>query len=470
MRRFLLPLALLVVAAAAGVGAERAEPDLTPPPLAPGETATPTAIDPLAPVLTARRAPGLLARPVGDRRLIRSLEGVMALSPPASCLTVSEGGRVLFERSPDAALTPASALKLVTAVGILHHLRADTRFTTEVRVARVPVGGVLEGDLHLVGGGDPVLGTAEWGASFEHQPALRTPLEALADQVVAAGVLEVRGRVVGDDSRYDRARTVASWPERYAEDVGPLSALTVNDGFARFEPGNVQFAEPASGAAGVLLGLLEARGVTVAGGAAAGPAPATAPMATVSSPTTGELVASMVRESDNGTAELLVKEVGLRVKGVGSTAAGLAAVAEALTALGIPGAGARLVDGSGLDRGNALTCRLLSSLLAGVDDGAVDAALPVAGISGTLTERFEDSPLTGRLRAKTGTLRDVAALAGFAEAASGADLTFSYLLNGPDADDQAVALQAALGAALVAYPDLPTLDELGPAGYGAPTP
>ena len=78
----------------------------------------------------------------------------------------------------------------------------------------------------LVGGGDPLLTTQDYVHTFRRPPEPVTSLEALADRVVAAGVTQITGRVVGDESRYDTQRYVASWPERYisAPEIGPMSA------------------------------------------------------------------------------------------------------------------------------------------------------------------------------------------------------------------------------------------------------
>ena len=147
---------------------------------------------------------------------------------------MSVGGRLIYEHNPDMALVPASTEKLVTAVAALSVLGRDTTFTTRVVAAGEPSDGVVEGDLFLVGGGDPLLATAPYAEHFRNQPQIRTSLEELADRVVAAGVRQVNGRLLGDESRYDADRYPDTWPDRYAEQsqVGPLSALSVNDGFA----------------------------------------------------------------------------------------------------------------------------------------------------------------------------------------------------------------------------------------------
>ncbi len=466
VRRHLLPVILALVSVSCTVIGLRLQPAEV---AAPAERASVSGLAPQAPVLSPRRVPGLLAQPIGTARLTQALQAIADRTPSSACLLVTEGTRVLFEQRADQPLVPASGMKLLTAAAAIDQLGADHRLRTEVVAVGAPSGGVVDGDLWLVGGGDPVLGTVEWSASFLRQPQLTTSFEELADRVVEAGVTEVRGRVVGDESRYDRTRYVPTWPERYMAEhqIGPLSALSVNDGFAEWEPEPVPFADPPSGAAGVLTELLRQRGVVVAGEPAAGTAPAAATaVAGIDSPPVGELVGQMLRESDNGTAELLVKELGVRA-GSGTTAEGTGVVISSLGAMGLPTDGVRLRDGSGLDPANQVTCRLLHDLLAASDDGPIDEGLPVAGASGTLTDRFVGTPVSGRLRAKTGSLRGVASLSGFANTQGGFQLTFSSIVNGVDRFQAGLPLHDALGSALVRYPDLPSLEEIGPAGYAA---
>ncbi|MBW3643965.1 MAG: D-alanyl-D-alanine carboxypeptidase/D-alanyl-D-alanine-endopeptidase [Actinobacteria bacterium] len=466
MRRLLVPAILAVVALSSTLAGLRAGP----PAISDGGGEVGLAAAAVeAPLLSPRRAPALLVEPIGRARLVQALHEISMTGPDASCLVVTQADQVLYEHQADLALAPASGLKLLTGTAVLAHLDPGERLRTTVQAAAPPTGGVVDGDLWLVGGGDPVLGTAAWAAHFTRQPALFTSMEELADRVVDAGVAEVRGRVVGDDSRYDSVRAVPSWPARYlqANQVGPLSALSVNDGFAVWEGLGQTFADPPAGAAGVLTDLLRQRGVTVAGEPASGQAPAdAATVAGTDSPPMAELVAQLLRESDNGTAELLVKELGLRVAGEGSTAAGTRVVAETLAAMGLPAEGLVVVDGSGLDPGNRVTCRLLHAVLhASKDGGPLRQGLPVAGTSGTLSERLLDDALSGQVRAKTGSIRGVASLSGFAVTRGDFDLTFSFILNGINRFGDAIALQEQLARALVRHPDLPQLEEIGPGSY-----
>lgn len=465
IRRAILPTVLAVVMLGSGTTA------------ALQERAARTATDPLGgpvaatPVLSVRRLPTVVAAPVADRRLRADLAEWAASAPGPSCATVvdPDGGTVLAHE-PDGPLVPASTTKLLTAAAALHVLGSEHRFRTVVRGSE-PVDGVVVGNVHLVGGGDPVLATTAYADRFPRQPQLRTDVAALADAVQAAGVRRIEGSVVGDESRYDTQRYVAGWPGRYLDQnvVGPLSALSVNDSFARYpgdggdrlEPAD----EPAVHAAAVLTLLLAERGVEVVGPPSAGPAPDAPELAAVESAPLPEVVDQLLRESDNMVAELLVKELG-RTAGDPSTAGGAVVVTAALADLGLDVAALAVADGSGLSTDNRLTCRLLTDVLLHPEVGRpLQEGLAVAGESGTLTEAFEGTSLEGALAAKTGSLNAVAALAGTVTDDDGT-VAFAFVANDPDGriDEEPVrAAQAALGQILLAWPQVPDLEALGPA-------
>ncbi len=281
--------------------------------------------------------PGGTALPVAvDPALLTGLDGVVALSPPESCLRVDIARATVFRHQADRALVPASTQKVVVGQVALDRLGADHRFRTRV-LGPAPVDGVVTGDVALVGGGDPLLTTATYAFVRRTAEQPLTFLDALADALVAGGVRRVTGRIVADDTRYDALRTVPSWPERYQREnqVGPLGALTVDDGFrldlpaegSDDAPVRRRVDDPALHAAEQLNALLFARGVAVDGGVALGPAPPGAgELAAIDSAPLGDVVRQMLEESDNGTAELLTKELGVQAGTGGSTAAGTAAI------------------------------------------------------------------------------------------------------------------------------------------------
>jgi len=113
-----------------------------------------------------------------------------------------------------------------------------------------------------------------------------------------------------------------------------------------------------------------------------------------------------------------LKQLGALYGAGGTTAAGLAVVRDALAAAGVPLAGTRLADGSGLSRLDRLTASTLVALLeAGLGEGGLRDAflgsLAVAGVDGTLQDRMLSRPARGRVIGKTGTTATASALSGF---------------------------------------------------------
>ena len=234
------------------------------------------------PVMSARRVPALLVRPQASRRLNTAMAPLMAKAPAQRCVVVADGRSRVFADNPALPLPAASNQKLVTAFGAIERLGADATLATYVGAGAAPSDGVVAGDLWFIGGGDPLIDTEPYEATLKHGKPPRTPLEAIADRIVAAGVRTITGGVRGDESRYDRERVVASWPSRYIDQaqVGPLSALSVNDGRtypaiagAPAAPAKPA-ADPAAYAAQALHELLVARGVTIAAPPGSGSAPA----------------------------------------------------------------------------------------------------------------------------------------------------------------------------------------------------
>jgi D-alanyl-D-alanine carboxypeptidase/D-alanyl-D-alanine-endopeptidase (penicillin-binding protein 4) len=413
-------------------------------------------------VLSLRRMPQLLADLIAASRLSESLDRVLqdpdlGRGRDESCLVVSSDGGVLYERNPTRQLTPASTVKLLTAAVALEKVPKDG---FDTRVAKVGGGTEEAVDLVLIGGGDPLLATADYARSFPDQPRLFTDLVALAEKIASTGLRRVTGSVVADDSRYDAERYLPSWKPGYrvSGNMGALGALALNDGFVSWRPGPFAVApDPAVHAAAALTELLRARGVTVAGEPRRGPAPRNPTVvAQADSLPLSQIVGEMLVHSDNETAELLTKRLG-----EGRTVSGVAAIRAELTAMGYDVSGLAASDGSGLDTGDRATCSLLHAVLTGPSrDELLGAGLAVAGETGTLFDRFRNNPAAGRLKAKTGALEGVVGLAGVVEP----KLTFAFLANGLPApsDPRGKRIQERLGAALAAYPDALPADSLKP--------
>ncbi len=437
-----------------------------------------TGMELATPMLSARRVPDLVLRPTADLKMAKALAPLAQQSPPDSCISVGQAGGPVFELRPDTPLLPASNLKILVGAVALEVLGPETTLTTRVVADADPVGGTVQGDLYFVGGGDPIIETGNYDASLMFAPQPHTALEGLADAVRAAGVTKVTGNVVGDDGRYDDLRTVESWdPDDLSNgEVGPLSALSVNDARDRTNGGDLDdivsgaisdpAADPPAHAAEVLRELLIARGVVVEGAFASGEAPDQArQIAAVDSLPVEGLVAQMLQFSDNNTAELLLKEVGRERSGVGSTAAGIKVELELLKEWGISTEGVVIVDASGLSGADRVTCTLLRRVLDhGEADGLLAKALAVPGENGTLLKRWVDSPAREAVRAKSGTLSIVTGLSGWVRTPAEFDLSFSYLINRPGANivQDDLTRQEQLTETLLSYPQLPDPKVLAP--------
>jgi D-alanyl-D-alanine carboxypeptidase/D-alanyl-D-alanine-endopeptidase (penicillin-binding protein 4) len=324
-------------------------------------------------------------------------------------------GAVVFGRNATLSLVPASNEKLPITYAALETLGPDYQIATDVLGQGALVGTTWRGSLVLQGHGDPTLNDAG--------------LNRLARQVRAAGIRRVTGSVLGDESYFDSRRTAPGWkPSFYIAQSEPLSALTVDRTWFHTHHSSA----PAAAAAALFKDALRGQGISVTGPAVRGTAsPDAEALAEVLSPQLAQIVRFMDRESDNFTAELLLKQIGAANGTVGTTAAGAAQVRAALAAAGVPLAEVRIVDGSGLSSLDRLTARAIVGILqAAWEDPAIKpsfvSALAVAGRTGTLKDRLRRPPARGVVLAKTGTTSIASALSGFVRDR----YVFSVLQNG----------------------------------------
>ena len=423
------------------------------------------------PLLSARRAPNLLRTPIADAQLAVALDEVVAEAPETSCVSVTFGKRQVFVHNDTLPVEPASANKILTTYAVLQEATPEEQLTTTAVAGAAPDNGVIRGDLWIVGGGDPLLNTAGYRMVLEYPEQPFNEPAVLADRIKAAGITEITGNIVGDESRYDAVREVDSWPDRFRQEdtVGSLSALVVNRGVTGYEDSpertsSTRFpGDPPLLAAETFATLLEDRGIRIGGTAAVGAAPAGATeVARLESAPIGDIVGETLAWSDNTTAELLTKELGVRTSGSGTTAAGTQATRDILAANGFSTDGLVINDGSGLDEGNRLTCDLLVDVLdTEGSDSTVGRGMAVSGERGTLRKRMQGTEVEGMVHAKTGTLTrpPVNSLAGFLTTRSGEEVTFAFVQNGTGSD---VTLQDDLALALFEYPQAPPLAALGP--------
>lgn len=346
-------------------------------------------------------------------------------------------GAVLLDQNGSTPGIPASTAKLSTAAALLAHRAATDRITTRV------VAGATPGTVVLVGAGDPTLSAAAPGQPTPYPDAAR--LSDLAAAVRKAGVSV--SQVVVDDSYFAGPTVSPAWdPQDVPTEYGAAITAVMADGGRASPLATVRSATPDLDAGQEFAALLGVPGAVVTRGTA----PAGAPqLAGVQSAPLGELVRQMLQLSDDVVAECLARQV--VDTGPRSFATATAAVRAQLAAIGVD-IGSGLVDGSGLARADriapAATAAVLRAVVRDAPLRPIVDGLPVAGWDGTLAGRYATGSAhgaAGDVRAKTGTLTGVSALAGFVTDASGRLLIFAVEADqvGPSYADT-LAAEAAL--------------------------
>jgi D-alanyl-D-alanine carboxypeptidase/D-alanyl-D-alanine-endopeptidase (penicillin-binding protein 4) len=376
--------------------------------------------------------PDTASAATGLAELQADLGSQMALAGPSDGAYVYDltDRVVLFSQGAATARPPASVQKLYTATAALALLGPQARLaTTVLGVGHMGPEGAWEGDLYLRGGGDPTFGSRAFVNS--HYGGRGASVGQLVRLLVGTdGIRRVTGSVFGDESYFDSRRGEPS--SGYAPDPfleGTLSGLAFNRGASgRLKGGHA----PAALAAQELFKALRGAGVTIAGRSRAATTPAGAtPLAQVLSPTLTELLGLTLPPSDNFFAETLLKDLGARFGGAGTTAAGAGVVKRAIHAM--LGFTPRVVDGSGLSEGDRTSPYQIASLLtalAGTPNGTIlREQLAVVGRTGTVAHRMRHSGAAGHCQAKTGTLTGSSNLVGYCMAADGHTLVFA-IFNG----------------------------------------
>ena len=446
------------------------------------------------------QAAATLPTAAGDTALAAKLAGVLKDSRVTKAtvgvvVAESSSGTELYTRSSSTALKPASNMKLLTSAAALDLLGPDATFSTEVFSPAGPSGATVS-RLYLRGNGDPtvresdlrslaaqveaagvrrvtgsVIGDGgffdndkynnywnprDYNSSYAAQISGLTlsPSSALRVGTVnvtynpgsARGKRAVLGVVPALAGGYLKlvnkttTGTTGSGSTIGVRRTNGTNTVTVT-GRVALKRGTatavVTVSNPARYAAHVFTRMLESMGVAVDGAPTTGSLPSSrVRLASDTSVPVSAIVRMLMKPSNNGMTEHLIKTLGRVGDKPGTWAAGSARVLSWLrTTQSVPGT-VRIVDGSGLAHTNRVTARVLVRALQYARTrswfGTFYDALPVAGISdpaigGTLTSRMVKTAAQGNLRAKTGTLSGVTALSGYVADRDGRLYTFSML-------------------------------------------
>ena len=369
---------------------------------------------------------GAVPTPSAVRARIDDLAQQKSLKRSGVVVVDPGSDQVLYGKQVSRALIPASVTKILTAAAAVEVLGVSTRLATRTfEQANV---------VYLIGGGDATLPRS---LASDAQPNGPASLRRLARSTATALGGTTKVDVVFDDSLFTGRPLGPGWAKRFpnAGVAAPVSALMIDQG-RKSRSSRARVADPAKRAAQVFANILENRGVSV-GRVSRGRAPDSAKeLARVESAAVAEMVQRMLTESDNDVAESLGHLVGKEFFNDGSFAGGARATSQVLSSAGIDTQDLALFDASGLSPRNRVSPVTIADVLTDVATERrwteLAQGLAVAGVTGTLANRFTTkatSPGRGVVRAKTGTLTGVAALAGIVLDTDKRPLVFAIIGN-----------------------------------------
>lgn len=391
-----------------------------------------TGVVPSAPQQIGIFAPAIAASEidaaVADALVKAELADLRLGSNVTAYVVDANSGKVLIDINSEQPMIPASTLKIFTGIAAMDVLGSQTRFETIVK---------REGNLlTIVGGGDPTL-VSQTPENWRGKPpgsGQPPSIDQLADLAVNAIGQTTETFVVNfDDSLFAEPQAHPTWPDLYIRtgEVAPAQGLTMDFGINDSE---AVMKDPAQSVAQYFADALTEQGIPATLGERKIAGETATVLTRIKSATVTDIVERMITTSNNTMAEYLAHHIG-GASGAFTYDGGASATTQALTTAQIDLAGVTILDGSGLSRSNRASAKSLVSALsyANSSDGAAWtnlSGLPVAGISGTLVDRYDfGEPGRGTVRAKTGTLAQVVALSGTLVDASGDLLIFTFIAN-----------------------------------------
>ena len=373
-------------------------------------------------------------------------------------------GDTLFSRNAGRLFMPASNEKILTGTVSLALLGPDYRFKTTFASLGAVRDGVLDGDLIVIGRGDPTVSNrAQQGNAMNW-------MSRVADSLAARGIRSIAGSLIRGGNAFPDTVYGYGWEydDLLTESGAPVDELLYDEGMTK---AHVQIAgrdtvidiattTPYRTYLEALDSALVAKGIRVGHGVsdslATVPTPEPAPLFVVTSPPLRDILKLLEKPSQNQIAEILLRTLGLEKTGVGRADSGVAVVSRQLLEWGAPRTGFRIYDGSGMSRHDLVSPETIVRVLTAIQkDTAFHVfydALPIAGVDGTLRTRMVGTRAAGNLHGKTGTLQFVRSLSGYVTDLDGDQLVFSLLHNHfTTSVDSVSKFQNEVGALLANY-------------------
>ncbi|MGI8714251.1 MAG: D-alanyl-D-alanine carboxypeptidase/D-alanyl-D-alanine-endopeptidase [Solirubrobacteraceae bacterium] len=353
----------------------------------------------------------------------------------------------LFGLRPKVKRPPASVEKLWTTAALMNRLGPHARLHTTVLGTGSLHDGAWRGNLYLRGGGDPTFGDPTFNKVWE-QGYGSTAIQ-LVNQLRARGIRRVTGRVIADESLFDRHR--GGLLTKLLVDIpdfgGQLSALTYDHGTT------AAHYSPATFAARELALTMRDSHITVRASTHNGRAPTRSRLLAIAgSPPLATMTRLMDVPSDDLFAELFTKQLGVLFGRGGSIAAGAAVIADTIART--YDLHPKILDGSGLSRADGSSPLEVVDLLREIWHTPVGdqlaASLPTVGVDGTVKTVGLKTAAQGHCIAKTGTLNYVTNLAGYCHCRGGHTLAFALFVDGPD-NGTAILEESKMLAAIARY-------------------
>lgn len=360
-------------------------------------------------------------------------------------------------------MMPASNMKILTGTVGLALLGPDYRYSTRFAARGIISDSVLNGDLVVIGRGDPSVSDSMQGDAMK-------PLRAMADSLLTRGIRRISGNVLSGGNAFSDAIYGYGWEwDDFGNDYSaPVDELFFNDGLdkvtkivnSRDTVVDSATSEPIRSYLLFLGRALRERGITIGGtlGDSSNRADTSGltPIFTYWSPPLRSILRALEKPSQNQIAEIIFKTLALEQTGFGRADSARAVVTRQLLSWGAESDGFVVKDGSGLSRHNLVSPETIVRVFAAIQrDTAFHVfydALSIAGVDGTLKSRMKGTPAQGNMHAKTGTIEFARNMSGYVKTAAGDDLIFSLLFNNftlPVA--QVTHVQDVIGTLLASY-------------------